>query len=967
MHRPRSYPTTAEGDIVRRWLVFVTLLCLTPAVHADYWPQNDPRSGGMRDLMLLYLGDSFCTRNHYTAADLLPYVAYLDRQHEGRPVDWFYDCYLFLTIFGAPSGQKYDDGATNLADWRFYLDLLFDRDLNMHALDDAISRAAETLGPPPRKIPVMLMMPYMSPKQQNFGVIDDSGQSLDFSKPQDLIRCVNWFLDDTSRRFNEGQFKNLSLWGYYRMNEGMGKAEEESAKAVARVIHERKFGLHWIPWSGAESIDHWRDLGFDFAVLQPNYACNEDLYRPRDEQQLTDTADRARKYGLGIEIEVPYRTIYGSGDREGLYDYLNHGLPAYEGYMSAVHGYYQTIVDIGRMYASDVPADNRLYRDLYMFHKQTYREHPACVSQGVPCVVRLPGLAPEATLALTGETPAAPAEAVTIPGSGGVLTLSFPTVRRPRKVLLHARFEGAGPEASAFAVASMYDEGDQEARLIGAAASPPTLSADPGWHWWRIIGTPQVGRSLAVQFSGPQGGRLIIDQVRLLPVAGPGLDATCMTDGVGDGQSLTDREYAAGTRDEQGLVKWPGGRGKLTLQLPDDRHVGTLWLHAIKLAQGQWPSHVEVNCGGKTAAVDLPAPNEEWAGYLPVKLPLALSGQCEVSLEGSVEGQPIALDEVEQELATNLARGKPYTFEPPNPPAAQSWNYPDDGKKLTDGEFAEQFLDHKLAGWLNASPSLIVDLGQPEAVTKVRVHTWGGGVADTYFPTSTTVWVSPDGSQWRPMLRRIAPPAEPPGATMVAKAWLEAPVSAPPARYVRLDFVPHAFLLIDEIEVISNGVNVARGKTYRVVGPATRPPNGQYPDDGVRLTDGSVSLGFWNRLEVVGSMVADPTVTVDLGRPEALVLASAHVCGGGSAGVYYPTEVGVQTSLDGATWAAPVTTTEHPSEPAKLLDIPFPSPESRERTVGLMEVPLDAIARYVRWHLKRHGYCMVDEVEVYGP
>ncbi len=348
---------------------------------------------------------------------------------------------------------------------------------------------------------------------------------------------------------------------------------------------------------------------------------------------FTNTAERARKAGVGIEIEVPYRTIYGSGDREGLYDYLNHGLPAYEGYMSAVHGYYQTIVDIGRMYSSDVPADNRLYDALYAFHKRTYREHPACVSQGAPCVLRLPGLMPEATLALTGELAAAEAQAVTIPGSGGLLTVTFPTPRRVRKVLLHIRSEGAGADAIAFATASMADDSGAPPRLIGSMASPAT-AGDGGWHWWRIIGAPQVGQSLTVQLSGPQGGGLRVDQVRAIPVAEPGLDAACTTDGVGDGQALTDREYAGRSQEAAKLVTWATRRGTLALGMPDDRHVGTLWLHAVKPPGGQWPAHVEVTYGARTSAVDLQAPESQWAAYFRVPLPLALSSRLELRLNG---------------------------------------------------------------------------------------------------------------------------------------------------------------------------------------------------------------------------------------------------------------------------------------------------------------------------------------------
>ncbi len=133
---------------------------------------------------------------------------------------------------------------TNLADWRHYLDVLFDPELNLHALDDAIGQVAQTLGPPPRPTPVMLMMPYMSPEQRDFGAVDGSGRSLDLSKTEDTVRCTEWFVGDVTRRFAEGHFKHLSLWGLYWMKEGIPPADEERVKAAARVIHEHHLGLH---------------------------------------------------------------------------------------------------------------------------------------------------------------------------------------------------------------------------------------------------------------------------------------------------------------------------------------------------------------------------------------------------------------------------------------------------------------------------------------------------------------------------------------------------------------------------------------------------------------------------------------------------------------------------------------------------------------------------------------------------
>jgi hypothetical protein len=159
--------------------------------------------------------------------------------------------------------------------------------------------------------------------------------------------------------------------------------------------------------------------------------------------------------------------------------------------------------------------------------------------------------------------------------------------------------------------------------------------------------------------------------------------------------------------------------------------------------------------------------------------------------------------------------------------------------------------------------------------------------------------------------------------------------------------------MVDEIEVLSGGKNVALGRPYRLLIAPTSDAN--YRDDGRKLTDDIVSEGGWNPDRVVGYSDVDPTFTLDLLTPQPVGLVAAHVCGGGTAAVFYPEEMSVQTSLDGVTWSDPVVTRDHPAESGK------------EATVALMEAPVSGSARYLRLHFKRHAWCMVDEIEVYGP
>ena len=98
----------------------------------------------------------------------------------------------------------------------------------------------------------------------------------------------------------------------------------------------------------------------------------------------------------------------------------------------------------------------------------------------------------------------------------------------------------------------------------------------------------------------------------------------------------------------------------------------------------------------------------------------------------------------------------------------------------------------------------------------------------------------------------------------------------------------------------------------------------------------------------------DPTIVLDLGAPKRMGTARIHVQGGGPAGVYFPKKVSVATSSDGKTWHPAGETSEHPPENGK------------QPLAAFMGVTFDARdARFVRFHVVRHGWAMMDEIEIF--
>ena len=119
----------------------------------------------------------------------------------------------------------------------------------------------------------------------------------------------------------------------------------------------------WIPYYQASGFAEYHSLGFDAAVMQPNY-----MFRKFPKQELGDAADADKKLGLGFELEVDGRALIHKSFRAKYFEYLNYGVT--KGYMTgAVHMYYQDGGGGGAFYRSCISRDPTL-RDIY---DQTYR------------------------------------------------------------------------------------------------------------------------------------------------------------------------------------------------------------------------------------------------------------------------------------------------------------------------------------------------------------------------------------------------------------------------------------------------------------------------------------------------------------------------------------------------------------------------------------------------------------------
>ncbi len=919
-------------------MTFAAIVMAGPCL-AEYCPPESPQSGGMRDIMLCYL-----STGRWHVEDFTPYVAWLDR--DGDPQQWFYDGWLFLMYGGAPSGQGYFGGQANASDWHYYLDLLFAPDQNIAALDESITRMSEALGEPEEPQPVIIMIPHLAEDNEAFGDVDGDGQPEDATTAEGRLQAWRWAVDEILRRWNARNWQNLELWGFYWMHEGIHPRHEDDVSAVADYVHERGYGLHWIPWYVAPGWDHADEIGIDFTIMQPNFAFVD--VPPRmavpNEERLTTNANLARAEGLGVEMEMSSRVATDLGQLLNLQLYINHGVDEFDGYMNeAVRAYYQSSDLIEQLYRSPRPDCRRTYDDLYRFHAGTYQRRALSLAEGA--TARVDGrVEPRLTdgLWLTrGE------RVDRVPSISGPITLELEAAMIVGDVRVHFAGNEDGPVTPMGVRVSTSMDG--ATWTSGGEAARGALRT---WNRWQsgfvaVAFKPRTARYVRVEPLGLGERPVGIDEVVLYPAPTPlwGRPYEITGDVIGDEEwasiALTDGRF-----DEQ--VQFSDGEGLVTVTLEDAAYYSAAMAHA------RWdgaPPRMVVELRDGEQRFRSPAKEAEGDGEGWVRIDLPTIRASEAEFELSSEAAAI-WDEIVLEPASNLAHGKPYTIEP-----SFEAKYPDSGRELTDGLISIGYEDGRTVGWYGRKPQTVVlDLGQELPVDEVRVHAEGGGFAAVYLPEMMKTWASTDGEQWQ-LLSADEPQFELTREESIDDAervlgWLTQSFEETPARLLRMTFDHHAWLMLSEIQAISGGENVALGQPYYLMPPPTS--EAPYADTGGKLTDGARARygSDWGR--AVGWNTGTPTVTVDLLAEREVSIIRAHCLGGGQGGVLFPARIVAQTSEDGRDWQTVATITEHPAE------------TGTEAIMAYLEAQIKPVtARYVRLRFTREIWVMVTELEVF--
>jgi len=289
-------------------------------------PPPDPEVPGVEvpsakqavDIVLLYHGD--VSRLEFNQEQV---KHYLYRQKDGK-VEWLYDGFLFVEFHMVINGVDFDFEVDNnhrtpakKTEWEFLLSKTFEEGKGPDALEEVMEGLAKEGITPPYKRRVIISLPNPVVNRKNWGEIN--GKLMDFSKPEDRVTALSWYIDRVLEIWKEKDYKHLDLEGFYWTREEVHvkDGDDDLMRSIKKKIG-KDYEFSWIPYYGSADAHDWKDYDFDIAYQQPNYFF--ELASPME--ILTGAISYAGRHDLSLEMEFDSRLINQKGFRDKYYDYI---------------------------------------------------------------------------------------------------------------------------------------------------------------------------------------------------------------------------------------------------------------------------------------------------------------------------------------------------------------------------------------------------------------------------------------------------------------------------------------------------------------------------------------------------------------------------------------------------------------------------------------------------------------------
>lgn len=207
-------------------------------------------STGIKNGVLIYNG----AEKEYFTPDF--FTSYLT-----NGTDNLFDTFVVLgrTYAGGEFAETSKNKA-NYKEWNWYADTTFAKDGAL----DVLNRAAVN---EKRKVQVYIAIPY--PKR------NDSIIKLNGAKATNTLQAreqlVNWYISTVEAKWKKQNYSNLTMKGYYWLNETVIHAEDERLVTnTAKKVHSIGKKFIYAPHARTTNFENWKYYGFDGAYLQPN-------------------------------------------------------------------------------------------------------------------------------------------------------------------------------------------------------------------------------------------------------------------------------------------------------------------------------------------------------------------------------------------------------------------------------------------------------------------------------------------------------------------------------------------------------------------------------------------------------------------------------------------------------------------------------------------------------------------------
>lgn len=357
----------------------VRYVMLPPAPQSVSW-EDEKANDRIKNMVLAYSG-GYGDLGTWKKEDFLPLVGYISP--DGIIRDQMFDAVHFI---------PYPNLETTAEGWTNYLNDLFRPGRQLDALNEAMmeyNKRRGTLYIAPVKEKVILTLPYPNPKQTDFGKVREDQDSLSFSA-SDVgeerafgyrKQALEWYFNQLKMRWDKAEFKYLQLDGIYWYNELIDDAvprERELIIETANMVHQQGLRYYWIPYYGAPGLSEWKQLGFDYAFVQPNYYGNNPI--PID--RIEATLEVANKYGMGIEIEGDDRMVR---DLKYFQTYYNQLIAAHKLGIDKekIHAYYYGSKSLLAAVNNPDPDSRAIYDDTYLWIKGRFAQQDYLLPQEV--------------------------------------------------------------------------------------------------------------------------------------------------------------------------------------------------------------------------------------------------------------------------------------------------------------------------------------------------------------------------------------------------------------------------------------------------------------------------------------------------------------------------------------------------------------------------------------------------------